>query len=131
MRYYRAIELWVARRLKREYKIDNDAVKESDVPSPLREEFVQRKKHPDPTWALGLRDSAELLAALGDAQGRVLLEHLKEKRIDVKSRNKNWLIHGQQHVDQSAARAFRTSVLEALGIESSDVKPWPDFRADS
>lgn len=129
LRYYRAVELCGARRLRLLFKIDNNATPTDKVPSPLREEFLRRKGDPPKgLWKLGQRDCVQLLAALDDSLGQHLLDQFKSNRIDAQARNENWLIHGQQHVSQSSCESFRTAVLDALDISPEEIPAWPDFR---
>lgn len=130
LRYYRAVELCVSRRLKVLYSIDNDAVAKDQVPSPMKEELVERKGEPGRNgWELAQYNSIKLLAVIGDPAGQRLLDRYDRKRIDSQARNKNWLIHGQQHVSQSSCESFRTAVLDALDISPEEIPAWPDFRA--
>jgi len=128
LRYYRAVELCVSRRLQHLYGIDNSSVDETDVPSPLREELLRRNGPPDPVWKLGQRNSIALLAAKDDPLGKRLLDYDKNKNLDAQARNENWLIHGTEHVDEKRCRAYRRKTLEALGLEEQNVPRWPDFR---
>lgn len=129
LRYYRSLELCVARRLRLIHKIDNDAVTKLQVPSPLKEDFVRRKGEPPQTgWMLAQYDCVQLLAALGDDVGKRLLDHIKQNRIDNQARNRNWLIHGDQHVSRASCESFRSGILSALGIAAQDIPVWPDFR---
>lgn len=129
LRYYRAVELFVQRRLLHQYKIDNSAVRESDVPSPLREELLSRHGPPDPDskgWKLGRHDTTALLAAKGDPVAKRMLD--REKKLDLQSRNQNWLIHGTEHVDKRRFSAYRRTILDALDIQEQKIPQWPDFR---
>ncbi len=126
LRYYRAVELCVERRLRHQYRIDNSAVREEDVPSPLREELLARRGPPTLAWKLGQRDSAALLAAKGDPLGKRLLD--RDKELDVQARNQNWLIHGTEHVDEKRFSAYKRKTLEALDIAEEAIPRWPDFR---
>ncbi len=128
LRYYRAVELCVERRLRILHQTDNGEVREDQVPSPLREELLDREGKPAPVWKLGQFNSAKLLAALGDGAGTRLLARLVAKKLDCQARNDNWLIHGTAHVDQRRFMAFKTSVLDALTIPEQKVPAWPDFR---
>jgi hypothetical protein len=127
LRYYRAVELCVERRLHILHQIDNGAVREDQIPSPMREGLLLHGRWPAP-WKLGQFESAQLLAALGDALGTRLLDRLKRNKLDCQARNENWLIHGTAHVDQGRFLAFKTSVLDALAIPAEQVPAWPDFR---
>ena len=104
------------------------AQESAEVPSPLKEEFMQRREPGPQGWELGQYQSVQLLAALGDELGKRLLERLKENRLDNQARNKNWLIHGQQHVSRTNCEEFRRGVLEALDISGDQIPAWPDFR---
>jgi hypothetical protein len=130
LRYYRAVELAAERRLKFALKIDNSAVREEDVPQPLRDEFLQRKGKPSPVWKLAQYESVQLLAARGDRLGKRLLETMNSNKLDNQARNENWLIHGTQHVDRQRFLAFKRNVLDALDIAESGVFAWSDFRAE-
>lgn len=128
LRYYRAVELWADRRLQFCHRIDNSAVKDTDVPEPLRDEWLQSKGPPAPVWKLGLHDSVALLAAKDDPAAQPMLEQLLANKLDTGARNQSWLIHGSQHVEQGQFLAFRASVLAALALTEAQIPQWPDFR---
>ncbi len=127
LRYYRAVELCVGRRLLLLHEIDNSAVKKGDVPQPLCGEFIRRDGEPQPTWKLGQLNSIRLLAARHDRVGERLLNHYEN--LDSNARNCNWLIHGQEHVDLERFLSYRGKVLEAIGISEAEIHSWPDFSA--
>ena len=128
LRYYRAIELTADRLLSLRHQIDNSSVPEAAVPEPLREEFRNRKGPAALVWKLGLYESVQLLAALNDPLGKRLLDHLDRKRLDSEARNQNWLIHGEDHVDEKRFAKFKENVLAALDLSEDAVPSWPDFR---
>jgi hypothetical protein len=126
LRYYRALELLVQRRLKKSYRIDAGNVAEDHVPSLLGERWIRQKGKPDAGWKLGQRDAIELLAALGDELGQRILD--RYDNLDTTARNENWLIHGTRHVSQKAAGKFRAKLLDALDVPENAIPAWPDFR---
>ena len=125
LRVYRAIELFVDRRLKWLYEIDNSKVMESQVPEPLREDLFRGKGTP---CQLAQYASAQLLDALGDTPGQRLFGFLRDNKLDNFARNKNWLIHDTQHVNAKRFGSYKVAVLQALGIDGADIPEWPDFR---
>jgi len=126
LRCYRAVELCAQRRLKERFGIDTDAVKPEAVPDPLKSDLLGRYgASAGQTWQLGLRDSAELLNLLGDPVGGSLAAALP--KLDISARNKNWLIHGWQHVSRKQLEAFWRNTLAALGVKEEEVPRWPDF----
>jgi hypothetical protein len=54
---------------------------------------------------------------------------LQDKKLDITSRNENWLIHGERHSTADQFESFLLNVIGALNVSENKVKKycWPKF----
>ena len=124
LRYYRALELCVERRLWL-YGIDNGDVPDASIPPEVIDEFPVHKGQKK--RALGLLQSAKLLSYKEDKFGADIFKALANYEIDTEARNHNWLIHGERHVCEKNIIKVRAGIFEALNLQESDMTAWATF----
>jgi CRISPR-associated protein (TIGR02710 family) len=117
LRLYRALELQADRTMRRRFGYGADAVPVGDLPPALANGSGVYLCKGGCTCRLGLDAAYRFLEEKGDALGtayRALGESL-----DIQSRNRSWLIHGQGHATRRQFESFRSSVVGLFDLSAA------------
>ncbi len=133
LRLYRAVEILAQLRLLREYNLDTGEFDPTQIPEPLREEFIGQVKEKGKATA-GLLDSYRILDSLCDPLGELFAERWEKRLRELMGyRNRSFLTHGlspigEEEWEKAKELAFGF-VQEAAEILALDLKPvrFPKF----
>jgi CRISPR-associated protein (TIGR02710 family) len=127
-RLYSGMERAARFRLRRQYRINTEDVKQEQLPEALREEYVQKHHDPrDGKLKVPLLAAYRLLEALGDALGGAFMARQEEAVKLLNLRNSSPLGHGEAPVGADGYERFRSVLVALLAIDESALPRFPEL----
>jgi CRISPR-associated protein (TIGR02710 family) len=127
-RLYSGLERAARFRLRRQYRISTEDVKQEQIPEALREEYMQKYHDPrDGKLKVPLLAAYRLLEALGDALGGAFMARQEEIVKLLNLRNSSPLGHGEAPVGADGYERFRSVLVALLAIDESALPRFPEL----
>lgn len=127
-RLYRALEA-NAQIMLASHGINSSDVKQEQVPSDIRDEFVQKyMDNTDSRIKLPLLAAYTLLDKTGDPAAKVFFDNLPQIKLLLDSRNKSILAHGFEPVKRERYEELFKLVCRISSISEDSIPRFPDIR---
>ncbi|MDD5434970.1 MAG: TIGR02710 family CRISPR-associated CARF protein [Nitrospira sp.] len=126
-RLYRATEAYGQISLA-SHGIDSSDVKKEQIPSDVRDEFVQKYTDViDNRIKLPLFAAYTLLQKTGDNAGKVFFDNLPQIKLLLDSRNKSILAHGFEPVKRERYEELYKLLLKISNLQEDSIPKFPDI----